>query len=507
MTTPWTDALALVVVQHLWLSALCFLLSGLVRRSHRLGAVARSRLSLCLVMLAAVLPLAVFVPGDRAVEVASTSAHAHEVIDVAPPSPLETAVAPASTAVTRDAPLRPALEALAIGVWLVGFAWCLHRLLLGRHEAGRLRHTASAAPALEQLLARNGADRATIRISDQVHAPMVVGVRRPCILVPRNLVTELPEEILLGLLRHEMAHIRRRDLWITLGQRLGQAVYWWSPLFRLLGARLDLAREMACDAEAAARSGGGRSYAQALLTCAERLAPGRHVALSVGMLETGLSQRIDALLLMDDSPRASGVVRGLGLVALTAVGVALGLGATPRVRWFSCKPATTTASVEVLLEAAKLGRVDEVRHLVAAGVGVNARLAGDRPSGTALIQAARSGNLAMVDELLRLGADVDQPSLRDGNPLIVAAMNGHLDVVQRLVAAGADVNAIVKFDETPLINASREGHLAIVAYLIEHGADVNLGVLADEDRWRSPLNQAHGAQVRDYLIARGAAER
>ncbi|WP_369933842.1 ankyrin repeat domain-containing protein [Xanthomonas tesorieronis] len=145
-----------------------------------------------------------------------------------------------------------------------------------------------------------------------------------------------------------------------------------------------------------------------------------------------------------------------------------------------------------------------MRRLIAAGASVNAALADLDVSGTPLIQAARAGDLAMVDTLLELGADPNQALLRDGNPLIVAAMQGHLPVVERLLDAGADVNGIVQYDETPLINAAREGHLPVVRALLARGADINLGVWADQQRWRSPLNQAHGADVVRYLQQHGA---
>lgn len=166
-------------------------------------------------------------------------------------------------------------------------------------------------------------------------------------------------------------------------------------------------------------------------------------------------------------------------------------------------PGTPRASFEpsALIDAVDAQRIEEVRRLVEQGADIDAAVLGD---GTALIRASAHGDLAIVNELIRLGADVNQPARGDGNPLIAAAKRGHADVVARLVAAGADVNAVVAGDETPLINAARGGHLDVVTLLVEHGADVNKGVVADLVRWRSPLNQAAGDRVRDYLTSKGA---
>lgn len=163
--------------------------------------------------------------------------------------------------------------------------------------------------------------------------------------------------------------------------------------------------------------------------------------------------------------------------------------------------AGANSPASALIDAVDAQRIEEVRRLVEQGADIDAAVLGD---GTALIRASAHGDLVIVNELIRLGADVNQPARGDGNPLIAAAKRGHADVVARLVAAGADVNAVVAGDETPLINAARGGHLDVVTYLVEHGADVNKGVVADLVRWRSPLNQAAGDRVRDYLTSKGA---
>lgn len=516
MTIDWTEALALLGVQHFWLSAMFFALAAVTFRLHWLRAATRSRILLGLLALAAFSPLAIFLPAGSGSAVVAASAHGAaeqpRAVQNAGIADEHAAASDAKTSASeRTAAIPSSLKALAIVIWLLGFVWGLHRLLLGGHEARRLLDTAIDDPRLQQLMAREFGADASIRRSDQIVGPMVVGLKRPCILVPARLVGELPEPALLEILRHELAHIRRRDLWIALSQRICLAFWWWNPFLRVLGSRLDLAREMACDEQAAQSSTGSRSYARALLASAEMLVPHDRCppALAVGGLGSRreLAERIDALLRLDDAPPASLRIGGLVVLCmLTMVSAAVALAATPRLESVG-DPQAQADQVEALLEAAKAGRMEDVRSLVQRGVAVDARLEGDRPAGTALIQAAKAGNLVMVNELIRLGADVNQASRRDGNPLIMAAMNGRFDVVRRLIESGADVNAIVPFDETPLINAAREGHLAIVMYLVEHGADVNLGLLADEDRWRSPLNQAHGEAVRDYLIAHGAVPR
>ena len=74
-----------------------------------------------------------------------------------------------------------------------------------------------------------------------------------------------------------------------------------------------------------------------------------------------------------------------------------------------------------------------------------------------LVQAAGSGNLAEVDELLAEG--VPPSSLARGQiPLVTAASGGHLEVVEKLLAAGAEVDSANANDVTALIAASFNGH-------------------------------------------------
>lgn len=508
--TASIDMLLYLALQHLWQSALLLVLAWAIAGLQSLSAALRARFVGGLFLAAVLAPLLALVPAiDTPLRQTAAVPQTALLSPLPTPQALRAATKPAAS--IAASPRAEYVQVIGL-LWLLGTVWSLRGIGSAYREARRLRANAVPCAAFDAAIdaARM---RVEVRLSDEVSGPMLVGLRRPCVLLPRSLPQSLSEAPLLGILHHELAHVRRRDLWASLLQRLCLALYWWSPALRLLGARLDMARELACDAAAARQMGSGRRYADALVAALETLAARRSAdVLGTAMLGArhGVRQRIDQLLL----PRAvsSGWTRRLlapGCAAmLLGAGVAV-MAATPRLPVAGRPLAVGQAdpadpAVDALLQAAASGRHNEVRRLIAAGVSANAARADLDVSGTPLIQAARVGDLTMVNTLLELGADPNQALLRDGNPLIVAAMQGHLAVVERLLDAGADVNGIVQYDETPLINAAREGHLPVVRALLAHGADINLGVWADEDRWRSPLNQAHGADVVRYLQQHGA---
>jgi ankyrin repeat protein len=107
---------------------------------------------------------------------------------------------------------------------------------------------------------------------------------------------------------------------------------------------------------------------------------------------------------------------------------------------------------------------------------------------TALIFAAREGDLDSARFLLDAGADVNQTSEYGWTPLLTATNNRHYALGKYLIERGADVNKANKGAWTPLYlatdNRNIEGgdypvpkpdmdHLAYIRLLLEHGADPN----------------------------------
>lgn len=127
-----------------------------------------------------------------------------------------------------------------------------------------------------------------------VPVPLVWGLWRPVILLPRE-AREWPPERLRATLLHEWTHIQRHDLVVQALAQLVTSVYWFHPLVWLAGRQLRKERERACD-DAVLRAGfGAPEYAGHLIELARSLA-GRQVHAPAMAEQSDLEGRVRALL-------------------------------------------------------------------------------------------------------------------------------------------------------------------------------------------------------------------
>ena len=128
----------------------------------------------------------------------------------------------------------------------------------------------------------------------------------------------------------------------------------------------------------------------------------------------------------------------------------------------------------------------------------------DVDGSTALHRAVERNDVAMVDRLIRAGADVKLANRYSVTPLSLACVNGSAPIVDLLLKAGADPNAALPGGETALMTAARTGNPDVVNALIARGADVN----AKETTYgQTPLMWAAGeghAEAIKALVAHGA---
>lgn len=267
-------------------------------------------------------PRATF-PAAAAPSVASPAASPAAVMPLAPVS-----AAPhhAGALIVRSFPWGRAGLLL---MWLVGVAVCwgaslrqalaLQRLLKQhtrplsgeraesvRSEARRLAHALKLARVPD------------VRESDNVGAPLVTGALRPVIVVPADFAAALsPGEVRMAL-AHELAHVRRGDLWLGLLPALARTLFFFFPPVWLACRECAVAREEDCDARALQITGARpEAYGRMLL----RIIAGDLVQsrLALGITSPGfrlMRRRLVSLQREAGSRKLALLFPALGLVGL-----------------------------------------------------------------------------------------------------------------------------------------------------------------------------------------------
>lgn len=176
----------------------------------------------------------------------------------------------------------------------------LFTLLLRLRQIRKLkRESFPASEALNELFQRlvtrlGGGRKVDLKTLPTSQSSFVLGFLHPVILLPAEQM-ELTEAE--QILRHELAHVRRRDDWANLLQHFILAAFPFHPAVWWISKRLSLEREIACDDYVLQSSAHPHAYALLLANLAARmqrcpplLAPG------ASNNKTQLQQRIDMIL-------------------------------------------------------------------------------------------------------------------------------------------------------------------------------------------------------------------
>jgi TonB family protein len=193
-------------------------------------------------------------------------------------------------------------------------------LLLMRWGAGIFRlHRLTRGSRLE-----NG-----VRVSDSIATPMTWGAIRPVILLPAY-VEDWPAEQRDIVLRHERAHIARRDwLWQGFAQIM-TAIFWFNPLVWFAEAQMRQEAEHAADDATLAAGVEAPDYADRLMAVARQLSgrsPSAAAVAGVAMVrQPALTSRITAILDAGRIRTGASVAARIGVV-LAAVALLVPLSA------------------------------------------------------------------------------------------------------------------------------------------------------------------------------------
>ncbi len=109
-----------------------------------------------------------------------------------------------------------------------------------------------------------------LRLSPKTFSPAVCGLLRPTVLIPAALLERLSPDNLRAVLIHELAHVRRGDLWVNSLQTVLQIIYFYNPLVWLANTVVRRVREQAVDEMVLVALGAeARSYSRMLIDMAE----------------------------------------------------------------------------------------------------------------------------------------------------------------------------------------------------------------------------------------------
>jgi beta-lactamase regulating signal transducer with metallopeptidase domain len=174
-------------------------------------------------------------------------------------------------------------------IWMVGVIVLSLRLLMGFVGVYRWRHHLEPLPerlaqrivSLSKGLGMRGFSG--VFISPTVLQAMAVGYLRPMVLLPAAMVAQMQPEMLEAVIAHELAHIRRFDLWVNLAQRVTETLLFYHPAVWWLSNCLRSERELCCDELAVKATGRRLTYASTLESVGRAKVMAKQPVLAAGL--------------------------------------------------------------------------------------------------------------------------------------------------------------------------------------------------------------------------------
>ena len=169
-------------------------------------------------------------------------------------------------------------------------------------------------------------------VTDKTRSPALFGFVRPRILLPEGLMETLGLDELHYVFLHELAHLRRRDIYLAWLVCLIQVLHWFNPLLWYAFRRIRADQEMATDALALSTTGSDEPsrYGQTIVTLLERFSRPQYLPSLAGVLEnrSHIERRI-AMIAKCKNP--SYRVSVLGIVSILVL-TCVALPEAPRVK-------------------------------------------------------------------------------------------------------------------------------------------------------------------------------
>ena len=213
----------------------------------------------------------------------------------------------------------------AILVWLIGAIVCAVSQLRRLARYARLVRSGEVAPSHLKAEVASVASLLNMKapvsvVVKGIVSPFLWCVGSATLAWPDSLSSQADVVRSRGIIAHELAHLRRRDHWITWLELGASILWWWNPLFWYVRRQLRETAEMSCDALAiAANPVSRREYAELLLRLSSQSTNG--VPAPVIAMGASTVASFERRLKMILSSNVSGNLSWRGAVAITVLAV------------------------------------------------------------------------------------------------------------------------------------------------------------------------------------------
>lgn len=86
--------------------------------------------------------------------------------------------------------------------------------------------------------------KVTTRVSDTICSPLIIGIFRPTLLLPK---TEITDEQLHNVLAHETTHLKRNDILYKWFVSIVKSLHWFNPIIYFISKQVYIDCEISCD--------------------------------------------------------------------------------------------------------------------------------------------------------------------------------------------------------------------------------------------------------------------
>jgi TonB family protein len=208
-------------------------------------------------------------------------------------------------------------------LWGAGFLFGSARLAV---QAARWRRLAADTVPIDDTsvrqtfgeLARRTGVTAELVESRSCREPVVIGIRRPRILLPSTILEQVDPESLEAILAHELGHVARRDNLTGTLLAFIRSLFWIDPLHHFALRRYLVMRERACDERALESGCAPRNLVDALNVCCNLTAPTPAAAC---MSSAQIPERIESIMTHADRRHHHISSRRVRIAVLVATGI------------------------------------------------------------------------------------------------------------------------------------------------------------------------------------------